>query len=68
MSIICQLEWDIKVIIVFAIVFIIGFFIGLTSWFSRAATYSVHEVSGGVIFPLGSTIFFFFDLCLCVHV
>jgi len=57
-----------KVIIVFALVFIIGFFIGLTSWFSRAATYSVHGVSGGMIFPLGSTIILFFYLCLCVHV
>jgi len=69
MAIICQLELDTKVIIVFALVFIIEFFIGLTLWFSRATTYSVHGVSGGLVFPLGSTILFFFFVfvCICVY-
>jgi hypothetical protein len=57
MAVIIHLDMNFTVFMIWTLMFVFAFFSGLTGWFIRATAYSVHGVSGVLIFLIGSFIF-----------
>jgi hypothetical protein len=57
MAVIIHMDMNFTVFMIWSLMFVFAFFSGLTGWFNRTTTYSVHGVSGVLIFFIGSFIF-----------